>query len=346
VCQSTGVRLSASRTHLAGALSRTVLTTVVVAIATAGLGGCGGDTPERVAARVGRVAITSQEVEHWAVALAGGHLPRSPVSRNALRARALNYLIFSDWRFAEVAAEGLELSRQEVQRQLAFTQSQSFPGGKREMSEYLKATGSTHADLVFQARAELASAKLRQAVVSRQRPIGETQVVSYYRRHRQLFTTPEQRNVLFTNRLSQAAALAVRREVAAGRSFTTLALPMSVPLSPKSYSLSIGHDAALARAIHFARPNVLTGPVLVNHVDHYVFEVKAIRPARVQPLRQVRGAILRQLVAEQQRRALSAFIKAWRRRWIARTNCAVGYIVQKCRQHRGARAPEDSGAFN
>jgi len=326
-------------------LSRTIATIVIVG-ALAGLGGCGDDLSERVVVRVGRVAITRHDVEHWMAALAGGPLPRSPVARNALRAQALDFLISSDWRFAEAAREDRKLSPQEVQRQLALTQSRSFPGGQPETNDYMKATGLTHSDLVLQARAELASAKLRQVVVSRQPPIDQRQVVSYYRRHRELFTTPEERKILFTNRKSQTAALAVRREVAAGRSFRTLAVPMSVPLSPKSYSLSIGHDAALARAIHFARMNVLTGPVLVNHVDHYVFVVESITPASVQPLGQVRGSILRRLTAEQQRRALAASIGAWRRKWIARTNCATGYVVQKCRQYRGARAAEDSTVFD
>ena len=290
--------------------------------------------------RVGRMTITSGAVQHWTIALGEGRAPSGAKARRALREQALDYLISSDWLLGQAEADGLSLSETRVRRQLALQRSASFPGGEKEIEEFLKATGRTRSDLLLQARAELAAAMLRQGVASREPPIAEAQVARFYARHRQLFTTPERRTIEFTNRKSEAAALAVKREIVAGKPLASIGTRMTIPLSPLSYSLKLGPDATLARAVHFAHLGALTGPVLTNHIDHYVFEVKSITPARLQPLSQVRGSIVRQLAAASKREALAAFVEAWRRRWTARTSCSPGYVVQKCLQFSGTRKPE------
>jgi foldase protein PrsA len=340
------MRLSRHWAAPADARRRAIAAGLLTSTAVAGLVACGAQARDAVVARVGQVTITSGAVEHWMTALAEGRPPSSSTARNALREQALDFLISSDWLLGQAAADGLSLSETQVQRQLALQRSASFPGGLTEMEEFLKATGRTRADLLLQARTELAAAMLRQAVAGRQPPVAEAQVVRFYARHRQLFTIPERRTIEFTNRKSRAAALAVRREVAAGRPLASFGVRMTIPLSPLSYSLKLGPDATLARAVHFARPDVLTGPVLTNHIDHYVFEVKSITPARVQPLSQVRRSIVRRLAAASKRRALAAFVETWRRRWMARTTCSPGYVVQKCRQFSGTRKPEDPDALD
>ena len=319
----------------------------LTSLAVAGLLACGAAGRDGIVARVGEATITSGAVDHWMTALAEGRPPSSATARKALREQALDFLISSDWLLGQATAEGLKPSETQVQRQLALQRSASFPGGQPEMNEFLKATGRSHADLVLQARAELAAAKLRQAAASRQQPVTEGEVARFYARHRELFTIPERRTIQFTNRKRAATALALKREILAGRRrFSSLAVWMTLPLTPLSYSPKLGRDSTLARAVHSARPNVLLGPVVVNDVDHYIFEVKSITPARVRPLSQVRGSIVRRLAAESQRRALAAFVEAWRRRWTALTTCSPGYVVQKCRQYSGTRRPEAAEAFD
>jgi foldase protein PrsA len=313
------------------------------------VGGCGGGAEERVVARVGPAAITSGMVERWTSALAGGRVPSDQSRRQALQAQALASLISAQWALGEAAADGIKLSGREVKRQFEKKRSASFPGGEAELKEFLKATGQRLSDIMFEAKAELASAKIRQLLASKESPITSAQIASYYGRHRQSFLIPERREIEVTNRKSEALAQAIKRQVASGSSFASAARPFkreSIELSPLAYSASRGIDAALPRAVHFARANVLTGPVLVHGIDYYVFEVRRITPARQQTLAQVQGTISQQLAAEQQRRALAAFIAAWRRRWIARTSCAAGYVVQKCRQYSGAKTPEDPMAFD
>jgi foldase protein PrsA len=322
-----------------------ITTGILTSLAVAGLVAC-GTARDGVVARVGQVTITNGAVEHWTTALAEGRPPSGATARKALREQALDFLISSDWLLGQAAAEGLTLSETQVQHQLALQRSTSFPGGQTEMEEFLKSTVRTRSDLLLQARAELAATMLRQAVTSRQPPIAAAQVARFYAHNRQLYTIPERRTIEFTNRKSLAAALAVKHEIAAGRPLASLGVRMTIPLSPLSYSLKLGPDATLARAVHFARLGVLTGPVLTNHIDHYVFEVKSITPARLQPLSQVRDSIVRRLAAASKRKALAAFVATWRRQWMARTTCSSGYVVQKCRQFSGTRRPEDPTALD
>lgn len=340
------MRLSRHRAARADARRRAVAA-ILTSAAVVGLLARGGGGEDSVVARVGQTSISSGAVAHWMTALAEGHPSSGATAQKALREQALDFLISSDWLLGQASEDGLILSESQVRLQLASQRSASFPGGQSEMAAFLKATGRTHADLVLQARAELAAAKLRQAATSSQPPITEAQVTRFYARHLQLYTIPERRTIEFTNRKTLAAALAVKRQIAAGRGFSSLGgVSMTMPLSPLSYNLKLGPDATLARAVHFARLNVLSGPVLTNHIDHYVFEVKSITPARVQPLSQVRSAIARRLAEEGKRGSLAAFVAAWRSRWSARTSCSPGYVVQKCRQFSGTRRPEDPDALD
>jgi foldase protein PrsA len=325
---------------------RMLATGLLASLAVGGLGACGEGARDGVAVRVGQATITSGAVEHWTTALAEGRPPSSATARNALREQAVNFLISTDWLLGQVAAEGMTLSDAQTQRPLALQRNQSFPGGQSEMEAFLKATGRTRADLLLQARAELAAATLRRAVLRGQSPISQAQVARFYAGHRQLFTTPELRTIEFANRKSEAAALAVRRKIAAGTPLDSIGVRMTIPLTPRSYKLKYKPDSVLALAVHAARPGELAGPVITNHIDHYVFEVKSITPPRLRPLSQVRRSIVRRLAAASERKALVAFVATWRRRWTARTVCSPGYVVQKCRGFSGARKPEEPEALS
>src|SRR6202000_2296889 len=93
----------------------------------------------------------------------------------------------------------------------------SFPNGATEMREFLETTGQTSSDVQFKVRAELAAAKIRQMLERREPPITEAQVTAYYNQDKQRFLIPERRELEFTALKSRAAALALRREVAAGK---------------------------------------------------------------------------------------------------------------------------------
>jgi len=324
--------------------TRRLLACLVTSAAIASLAACGG-TPHDVVVRIGDAAISKSTVDHWMSVMAGGRAPPdSSNRRRALRQQALSFLIGSRWVIGEAAAQGLKVSEREVAQRVAQKESAFAPGGEAELHELLEATGQRVTDIAFEAKAELASSKIRQALVSKEPGILSAQIARYYTRNKPRFAIPERREIEITNRKSAAEAIKLRSEVVSGRSFAAASRREWVERASEP-----GRDAgrgtpkqnALERAIYTAKPNMLIGPVK-QRVDYFMFEVKRIVPASYRSLAQVRGAIAKRLTAEQQRRTLAQFISAWRKKWIAKTDCHTGYVVRKCRQYEGSRAtPED-----
>jgi hypothetical protein len=316
---------------------------VAVAVATV-FAACGG-VQHSVVVRVGQVAITRATVEHWMSATAGGQVSADPRKRQALRRQTISFLISSQWLLGEATADHLRITQAEIDGQLAKTKKVSFPGGAAELHEFLKTTGQSLADLILEAKAELAAAKIRQMLASREPAITPAQLASYYKYNKQRFVVPERRTIEITNRNSKAEALAIKHEVASGVSFASIAQRhWTLELPPFVYSVARGSDGKLVRAIHAARPHVLTGPAY-QHFDYFIFEVTQVTPRREKTLAEVRDLISKKLTTENRRRTLAAFIAAWKQRWTARTDCHADYIVPQCRQSRNAEPPQNPLSF-
>ncbi|MHB8532407.1 MAG: hypothetical protein ACYDC2_06775, partial [Solirubrobacteraceae bacterium] len=54
----------------------------------------------------------------------------------------------------------------------------------------------------------------------------------------------------------------------------------------------------------------------------------------VTPLSQVEKTIKQQLLAETQQKQLSTFVKGFKAKWKARTDCRGGYVVTDCKQSK------------
>ena len=98
-------------------------------------------------------------------------------------------------------------------------------------------------------------------------------------------------------------------------------------------------EQALSSAIFAAKKNVLSGPVKTSF-GYYVFEVKSATPGSVQPLAQAQASVRSQLVATQQQTALSSFIKNFKKKWTAKTDCRAGFVVMNCKQYKPPKAPK------
>jgi foldase protein PrsA len=335
--------------------------------------GGGGDF---VVARVGDRSITKVTLDHWASMVApGGVVPGSssytayiacvvrrqeaaPKSAEGQtmpavgelregcrqpsrdrRRQALGFLISSDWLVGEAAARGLAVPAREVQRRFQALKSGWLPGGEAELREFLQATGQTEADVRLAVEAELASSRLSQMVVKGERRITPAQIARYYRENFQRFQVlPEERFFDILEHLKSKAAVGkVKREVASGKSFARMTLHESL-VRPRSFAAVGANQRPIERAVFSTRPGVLGGPVKFDNLDT-LFEVTRIVPATRQTLAQAEASIKRWLATEQHRRVLAGFVRSWRRRWTARTDCRAGYVVQKCRQYPTSGSP-------
>jgi hypothetical protein len=301
-----------------------------------GIAACGGDSASGgVAVRVGDAAIAKPVVDHWVSVMAAGRLPNQGTPRyRALRSRATTFLIASQWLIGEAADRDVAVSDQEVKRGFRQREITAFPGGSAELRSFLQATGETVTDIELEVKVQLALAKLRRLVTNSAPAVTSAQVAKYYAQHMPRFAVPEQREVWITSRKTAAYGRDVKRQVAAGESFTKLALPET---------FGIAGDAGVQRrrgplqqAISSARLNALIGPVH-DGVDYFVFEVKKIVVPHHKTLSQVASGIAEQLARERRRMALIDFNASWAAKWSALTDCRSGYIATPCRQYRGPR---------
>lgn len=281
-------------------------------VGSAGLSACGGAS-ETIVAQVGHSTVTLSALRHWTTVLGTG------------QTRTLEFLISSDWSLQEAARQHLQPSTQAV-AQLVEQQRTSVQG---EIGKELGGTPASEADLHFQAQAKLAASRLREKLLGQEPAIGAAQVAQYYRQHNSDFLVAEVRYFDIDNLKSQAAALQVRREVQSGSDFARMSLN-------EVLSSGLGNNPgryAIRRAIFAAKPNVLSGPVLLSDVgDHSLFEVTRIVPAHLRPLADVRGEIEARLRDAWQRLALSEYATALRVRWTPQTRCSAGYVVKQCRR--------------
>jgi foldase protein PrsA len=143
---------------------------------------------------------------------------------------------------------------------------------------------------------------------------------------------------------TEAAAKSAKKEVESGKSFASVAKKVSIdPTSKASGGLLSGvvkgqEEKSLDAAIFSAKPNVLSGPVKTPF-GYYVFEVKSSTPGSQQTLAQVEPAIKQQLTATQQQTALSTFVKNFKKKWKAKTDCRAGYVVADCKQYKEPKTP-------
>ncbi|MDQ6811293.1 MAG: peptidyl-prolyl cis-trans isomerase, partial [Actinomycetota bacterium] len=161
----------------------------------------------------------------------------------------------------------------------------------------------------------------------------------YYNEHQSRFGVPEKRSVEIILTKAEAAAKKAKQEVQSGKSFSSVAKKVSIdPLSKTTGGLLPSvikgqEEQALDAAIFSAKVGVLSGPVKTPF-GYYVFEVKSITPGTQQSLAQAEASVKAQLTATQQQQALSKFVKDFKKKWTAKTECRAGFRVTDCKEYK------------
>jgi hypothetical protein len=323
------------------------------------LAGCAGSTRDPAVARIGVSAITHEALARQMAAIAPEHVVPDPPhydacvkrqqtlaltegSTTAIRQeceqqyraserRALDLLIAWQWLSAEAGHRHLVISDDEVKAR------SSGPDAMPALA------GMSGEQAALQARGEVTAGKLRRLVTGEVQPVTRAQVAVYYRDHLPSFERPERRYLDMAEGMTAAGAAQYRREVLAGTT-NLYATSLHEDVIGSTGGVSPLTRKAALRAILEAQPHVVSAPILLN-AAWAVFEITRIVPHTRQPLPQVEQQLKARLETERRDRALARFIATWRRTWTARTSCAPGYIVQKCRQYRGPRATEEPLAF-
>jgi foldase protein PrsA len=259
----------------------------------------------------------------------------------SLQQEVLGFLISSNWVLGEASSLGVKISDKEVKKNFEKIKDQQFPKAA-EFEKFLKTSGQTVSDLLLRVKLNLLSSKIQQKVVKEKSKVTPAQISKYYKENPKHFEVAEKRNLLIILTKTEAQAKSAKQEIESGKSFESVAKRVSIdPTSKANGGKLTGvvkgqEEKALDTAIFAAKKNVLSGPVKTPF-GYYIYEVQSITPGSNQTLKQAEASIKSQLTATQQQKALSTFVKEFKKKWVAKTECRSGYQIADC---KGYKAPK------
>lgn len=282
--------------------------------------------------------------------------------RQTLMRKVLGPLISGQWVIGEAAQEGVEPTEAQVRQRFEHLKAVQF-GTEAKFQAFLSQTGENVPDLLFAIKEQLAARKVFDKIHSAVGRVTPATISRYYSQNKALYAVSEKRDLGLIHTKTAAEAAQVKRELGSGVSFASVAKRLAkqqpiytskgllTGLRPHIYAQKVLNDA-----IFSARPHVVSGPVSV-HLTHgvylhdprdiqnvngyYVFELFKVEPANQQTLAQVKATIAKQLPTTLYKQAVAAFVKKWRARWIANTDCHAGYVIRKCRQFKHPERGEE-----
>jgi foldase protein PrsA len=262
----------------------------------------------------------------------------------SLQQEVLGFLISSAWVLGEAKSLGVKLTDAEVKKQFAKIKTQQFPK-PAEFEKFLASSGQTVSDLLLRVKLNLLSQKVQQKIVKGKATVTKAKIQKYYSENKSRYGAPERRNVEIILTKTEAAAKAAKKEIESGKSFAAVAKKDSIdPTSKANGGLLTGvtkgsQEKELDAAIFSAELKKLSGPVKTPF-GYYVYDVVSKTVATQQPLSAVEKTIKQQLAAQQQQTALSSFVKEFKKKWLAKTDCRSTYVVADCKQYKAPKTPK------
>ncbi len=242
----------------------------------------------------------------------------------------------------EASDQGVKVTDNEVKKQFGQIKSQQFPK-EADFQKFLSNTGYTVSDVLLRVKLDLLSQKIQQKISkdASKKPT-QKEISAYYEQHKSQYGQPERRNILIILTKTQAQAEKAKKEIESGKSFASVAKSASIDPVSKAAGGSLPgvvkgqEEKTLDEAIFKAQLNVLGGPIKTPF-GYYIYEVKKTLPANQQQLSKVQSSIQQQITAQKSQKALSEFVKNFRKKWTARTECRSGYSVQDCKSYKAPK---------
>ncbi|MBA3809212.1 MAG: peptidyl-prolyl cis-trans isomerase [Solirubrobacterales bacterium] len=259
----------------------------------------------------------------------------------SLQTEVLNFLIGLEWVLGEAPSKGVKISDSEVHKQFIKIRTQQFPS-VAEFEKFITNSGQSVSDLLLRVKYNLASQKLQQKVLKAGPKVTQAQIQKYYNENKSRYGVPEKRSLQVILTKTEGAANSAKKEVESGKSFESVAKSKSIdPVSKSKGGLlpevSKGQEEkSLDTAIFAAQKGVLSGPIKTAF-GYYVFKVLSTKPGSQQTLAQVQASIKQQLTSTGQQSSFNKFVKEFKKKWKAKTDCRTGFVVEDCKQYKAPK---------
>jgi foldase protein PrsA len=261
------------------------------------------------------------ELDRWTdVAIASGGLTDE-------RRVAFQLLVGFAWLRAEGDERGLVVSEAAASGELERQIADAF-GSRDEFRRFLRETHQTIDDVRLRVRHDLLSDLIRDQVTSAAAAGVTDAVVDAYHAEHGNIPIAERRDLRVVLTRTRAEALVAKGALARGANWRLVTRRHSLDetsgrAAGRIPDVERSHlEPALARAVFRARPRRLVGPVRTQF-GYYVVRVTRVHPAGELSAADTREIYRQRLVTRAEERAFDRFVKAFKRKWRARTACAA-----------------------
>jgi foldase protein PrsA len=318
------------------------VTTVVV-----GTAACGGeesrapeDVPADAIALIGDTEVPRAEFDQLmeraekSLKAQGRPFPKAGTPEyQDLKTRAVSFLV-QRYRFREEAQElDIEVSNEDVDKELEKIRKESFGGSDKKLQEALKREGLT----LEQAREELRDRLLQERLyerVTEDVEVTQEDIEAYYEKNKQQFSQPASRDVSHIILKTKAKADQVYAQLQGGANFATLAKQESTDKSTAKQGGKIpvtkGSTVPPFDKVAFElETGEVSKPVKTQFGWHIIKANADAKPEKATPLEKVEKSIQQQLETEKKNEALQKWLKSLEEKYEGETVFAAGFEPPK-----------------
>jgi PPIC-type PPIASE domain len=249
----------------------------------------------------------------------------------------MSFLIEGYWYQADAYKMGIRYTAADLARDFKKATKTQFPTAA-SFDAYLKSSGETKADILFQIRVSQIYTKLVAKVTAK---VNAAAIAKYYAAHKSEFGTAQTRDLHLVRTASVAEAQDAYNALKSGESWDVVAKKYSASATAAINGglltgVSSGEEENAVNAAIFNSPvGKIVGPIH-GLLGSYVIEVTQIVPATQKKLPQV-SAEIKELITEQRQQTATTKVNSEsKKNWGSQTLCRATYSIADC---SGYKAP-------
>jgi parvulin-like peptidyl-prolyl isomerase len=265
-----------------------------------------------------------------------------------LHKSAVGELLNGAWIFGEAEALGIKVTQKEVDTELAKIKKESFKTEKA-FEEFKKESHFTEADVISKIELQILSAKIEEKIKKEVPPLTEEELEAYYDKEKATqFTKKPTRDVRVVVNENKKEVEAAQKALEADNS------EASWKKVTKKYSPTTAAQGGLQKEIaeeFLTEPlkkdifksatGELIGPVK-QEKNYLLLEVVKLHPEKVQTFAEVKTTIEGTLKGQKEETYFQEWVAGFQTRWIQRSQCASGFVVESCANYKGTGHPAEA----
>jgi parvulin-like peptidyl-prolyl isomerase len=278
--------------------------------------------------------------------------PPAPGSKKyeEVKEATLTELIEGVWLRGQAEEMGITTTDKQVEEELAQIKKSSFPT-PGSYGKFLKESGLSQEDVNDRVELQVVINAIQEKVNAEAPAPTSSEISDYYETEKAAqFTEKESRDVRLVINKDKAEVEAAKKALEADNSpasWKKVAPKYSSdPTSKSKGGLQEGITeeflkGELKEAIFGSATGELKGPVKFE-TNWILVEVVKLNPAKSKSLAEVKAQIEETLKGEKQQAYLGEFATDFQTRWVSRTYCASGYVIEKCANFKGDGHPANA----